>query len=300
MSMAAVESGAPVSAEALERHVRTLAGEIGERNVWRPAALDAARDYIRDTWQAQGHAVETQDYEAYGMVCSNLWITLPGTIRPGEIVLMGAHYDTVSGSPGADDNASGVAALLEIGRRLAGTRPQRTLRLVAFVNEEPPFFFVGKMGSAVYARAAKRRGDDIRAMFSLEMLGCYSDAPGSQAYPPGLGRGRPDRGDFIGFVSNLRSRALLKRALAAYRASTDFPVESIATLGWLPGINWSDHLSFWRRGYRALMVTDTAFFRNPHYHSPGDTPEKLDYPRMATMVEGLAGMLLKLGDEDGL
>lgn len=300
MTMAAADSHAPVSAEALERHVRTLAGEIGERNVWRPAALGAARDYIREAWRAQGHVVETQDYEAYGVLCSNLWITLPGVRRPGEIVLMGAHYDTVSGSPGADDNASGVAALLEIGRRLAGARPQRSIRLAAFVNEEPPFFFVGKMGSAVYARAAKRRGDDIRAMFALEMLGCYSDAPGSQAYPPGLGRGRPDRGDFIGFVANLHSRRLLKSALSAFRASTAFPVESVATVGWLPGINWSDHLSFWRRGYRALMVTDTAFFRNPDYHSPRDTPEKLDYPRMAAVAEGLAGMLLRLGDEERL
>ncbi len=300
MSKVAVDSRAPVSAEALERHVRALAGEIGERNVWRPKALDAARGYIREQWRDQGHAVETQGYAAYGVPCSNLWITLEGASRPDEIVLMGAHYDTVSGSPGADDNASGVAALLELGRRCMGARPQRTIRLAAFVNEEPPFFFVGKMGSAVYARAAKRRGDDIRAMFSLEMLGCYSDAPGSQAYPPFIGRGRPDRGDFIGFVANLRSRRLLARALAAFRASTDFPAEGVATFGWLPGIHWSDHLSFWRRGYRALMVTDTAFFRNPHYHSPRDTPEKLDYPRMAAVAEGLAGMLLRLGDEEGL
>jgi len=287
-----------LSAQALEGHVRRLAGTIGERNVWRPDALAAARDYIRSQWQSQGHEVAVQEYDAYDTPCSNLIITLPGTRWPEQSLLMGAHYDTVARSPGADDNASGVAVLLELGRCLAASRPGRSIRLVAFVNEEEPFFFSRQMGSQVYADAARRYGEDIRAMFSLEMLGFYSESPGSQQYPPFLRRFHPDRGDFIGFVSNLRSRRLLKRALAAFRAGTDFPVESTATFGWLPGINWSDHLSFWRRGYPALMVTDTAFFRNPHYHSPQDTPEKLDYPRMAQVTRGLAGMLLRLADAE--
>ncbi len=290
----------PISASALEGHVRKLAEEIGERHVLRPHSLAAARDYIRDRWQAEGYVVETQEYDAKEVPCVNLIVTLPGTRSPGQVVLMGAHYDTVPGSPGANDNASGVAALLELGRRLSACRPGRTIRLVAFVNEEPPFFFWEQMGSAIYARAARQRSEDIRAMFSLEMLGCYTEEPGSQRYPYFLGRGRPDCGNFIAFVSNLHSGRLLKRALAAFKASIDFPVESTAAFGWLPGINWSDHLNFWRCGYPAIMITDTAFFRYRYYHSPEDTPEKLDYHRMAAVVEGLAGMVVKLADDEGL
>lgn len=292
------ENTVPVIAAALEGHVRKLAGEIGERHVFRPRSLAAARDYIRRCWQAEGHAVETQEYEAMDVPCANLSITLPGTRLPGQVVLVGAHYDTVRGSPGADDNASGVAGLLELGRRLSACRCSRTIRLVAFVNEEWPFFYGEKMGSAVYARAARQRNEDIRSMFSLEMLGCYRDEPRSQRYPPFIGRGRPSRGDFIAFVANLRSRPLLDRALAAFKASTDFPAEGTAIFGWLPGVSWSDHLSFWRVGYPALMITDTAFYRYRYYHSFQDTPEKLDFVRMAAVVEGLAGMLIRLADDE--
>jgi hypothetical protein len=156
------------------------------------------------------------------------------------------------------------------------------------------------MGSAVYARAARRRNEDIRAMFSLEMLGCYKDEPRSQKYPPLLGGGRPNRGDFIAFVANLRSRPLLDRALMAFKANTDFPIEGTAAFGWLPGVSWSDHLSFWRLGYPALMITDTAFYRYRYYHTPEDTLEKLDYGRRAAVVEGLAEMLVKLANDEDL
>jgi hypothetical protein len=156
------------------------------------------------------------------------------------------------------------------------------------------------MGSKVYARAARARGDDIRVMLSLEMLGCYSDEPRSQRYPPFLIRRRPHQGNFIGFVANLRSRPLLQRSLTAFRASSDFPLESTAAFGWLPGINWSDHLNFWRSGYPALMITDTAFFRYRYYHSPQDTPEKLDYSRMASVVQGIGGMLVRLAEDRDL
>ncbi len=298
--MTASAAASPVAPGTLREHVRKLAGAIGVRNVWRPEALAAARDFIETTWRAQGHAVERQTYTTEGVACSNLVVTLPGRRWPEQVVLAGAHYDTVHGSPGADDNASGVAAVLELGRLLAGARPGRTLRLAAFVNEEEPFFHGDAMGSTVYARAARRRGEDIRAMFSLEMLGCYRDEPGSQRYPPLFRHFHPDRGDFIALVANLRSRRLLKRALAAFRAGSNFPVETTATFGWIPGVSWSDHLSFWREGYRAVMVTDTAFHRYPHYHSAQDTPDRLDYPRMARVVEGLAGMLLRLAEDDGL
>jgi Zn-dependent M28 family amino/carboxypeptidase len=281
-------------AAALRQHVEALAGRIGERHVRRPQALHAAEAYIREAWTALGYDVGRQAYDAQGVESANLEIVLAGDARAGEIVLAGAHYDTVPGSPGADDNASGVAALIELARLLRGQRAARTIRLVAFVNEEPPFFYWGEMGSRVYARAARARGDDIRVMLSLEMLGCYSDERGSQGYPPPLGLLYPNRGNFIGFVSNLGSRRALRQTVAAFRQGCDMPAERLAAPALVPGVGWSDQLSFWREGYPALMVTDTAFYRYRHYHRPTDTPEKLDYTRMARVVDGLAHTLAAL------
>jgi Zn-dependent M28 family amino/carboxypeptidase len=278
------------------RHVQTLAGDIGERNVHRPAALEAAARYIESEWTACGYAVNRQAYVARGVESANLEVVLPGQRWCSETLVVGAHYDTVQGSPGADDNASAVAALIEIARLLRGNAPARTLKLVAFVNEEPPFFFWGDMGSQVYARAARRRGEDVRLMISLEMLGYYRDEPGSQAYPPLFRYFHPDRGNFIAFVSNLRSRRAMRLAARAFRRCSDFPLETTATFGWVPGVAWSDHLSFWRAGYPAFMCTDTAFFRNPHYHTAQDTPEKLDYTRLAELIEALARMCVELAD----
>jgi Zn-dependent M28 family amino/carboxypeptidase len=282
----------------LRRHVVALAADIGERHVGRPRALHAAEAYIAGEFAATGYEVVRQTYVAEGVASSNLEVTLPGGALGNEILLAGAHYDTVPGSPGADDNASGVAALIEIARALRETRCERTVKLVAFVNEEPPFFYWGEMGSRVYARAARARGDDIRVMLSLEMLGCYSDAPGSQRYPPLLGFFYPKAGNFIGFVSNLRSRRALREVVRAFRSASDFPAESLASPALVPGVSWSDQLSFWRAGYRAVMVTDTAFYRYPHYHRATDTPEKLDYARMARVVEGLAGAIATLAGRD--
>jgi Zn-dependent M28 family amino/carboxypeptidase len=289
-----------VSAAALRRHVEVLAGEIGERNVARPQALAAAERFITGVWSAQGHAVAAQRYEAAGIDCANLEVVVRGKSRPDEILLIGAHYDTVEGSPGADDNASAVAALLEISHALAHARPARTVKLVAFVNEEAPFYFWKSMGSGVYASAARRRCDDIRAMFSLEMLGCYSDASGSQSYPPLLRHFYPDRGNFIAFVSNLRSRRLLRAAIDAFRQSSSFPCESAALPAWIPGVSWSDQLPFWRTGYRAVMVTDTAFHRYAHYHRATDTPDRLDYARLAEVTAGLTQAFARLASAPSL
>ena len=267
-------------ADRLRAHVLRLAGEIGERHVWR----------------RQDYTVTAQPYTAYEVKSENLEITLAGTIRPSEIIVIGAHYDSVRGSPGANDNASGVAALLEIGRALKGAGLRRTVRLVAFVNEEPPFFYWGEMGSGVYAKAARRRGDDIRLMMSLEMLGAYSDAPGAQNYPPFLGWFYPDRANFIAFVSNIASRHVLRRTVAAFRSVSAFPVETLVAPRIVPGVSWSDQLSFWREGYPALMVTDTAFHRYPHYHTAQDTPDRIDYARMAQVVEGLTKAIALLAN----
>ncbi|HYG91075.1 MAG TPA: M28 family peptidase [Azospirillum sp.] len=271
----------------LEASVRYLAGDIGERNVRRPAALAAAADYIEARWQAQGYDVTRQWYEAAGLRCANLEVTRSGRQRGGEILLIGAHYDTVPGSPGADDNASGVAALIEIAGLFTSILPSMTVRFVAFTNEEPPFYMGEEQGSIVYARAARARGDDIRLMVSLEMLGFYRDTPRSQNYPPLFRWFYPDRGNFLGFVGNLRSRAVMLKAARCFRAGSDFPLEHVATLALVPGVSWSDHRSFWLQGYRAFMATDTAFYRNPHYHTARDRPNTLAYPEFARATQGL-------------
>ncbi|HTS51822.1 MAG TPA: M28 family peptidase [Burkholderiales bacterium] len=284
----------------LGRHVWTLAGEIGERNVFHPSALSSARDYIVREWRAQGLEPRLQSYLARGIESSNVEVVLQGARHDSQSIVVGAHYDSVMGSPGADDNASAVAALLELSRALAPAPRARTLRMVAFVNEEPPFFFWGKMGSQVYARAARERGEDIRVMLSLEMLGYYRDEPRTQLYPPLFRWFYPNRGNFIGFVANLRSRRVLRRVFHAFRNNCDFPAERAAVPSWIPGVGWSDHLSFWREGYSALMVTDTAFYRYPYYHTAEDTPEKVDYPRLTAVANGLAGALLELANADSL
>lgn len=280
--------------ETLERrlraHVHHLAGKIGERNVFTPDSLEVTAGYIRAALENAGYDVVAQPTTVMGVTSVNLEATLPGA-RPGEIILVGAHYDTVPGSPGADDNASAVAALLELACSLRDTPCRRTLRFVAFTNEEPPFFHTSDQGSRVYAETARARGDDITLMLSLEMLGFYRDEPGSQRYPPLFKWFYPDRGDFIALVSNFRSRLRMRRFARAFRRASDFPLAHTATFAAIPGVAWSDHLSFWRTGYRAVMVTDTAFFRNPYYHTRADTPDTLDYPRLALLTEALSGAL---------
>ncbi len=277
----------PTLTDRLRNHVFHLAQKIGQRSIFHPHALNDAAAYIRHEWIAQGYEVKSQYYHAKGVKCENLEISRTGKTKPQEIILVGAHYDTVEGSPGANDNASGIAALLELSRFFATIETERTMRFVAFTNEEPPFFFGSQMGSAVYAKRAKARNDNIRLMISLEMLGAYSDQPGSQSYPPFLRYFYPDRANFIAMVANRASRKELHQLVMAFKAHSDFPVESLTTFEFIPGVAWSDHRSFWREGYPAAMVTDTAFYRYAAYHTANDTPEKLNYPAMTQVVEGL-------------
>jgi Zn-dependent M28 family amino/carboxypeptidase len=271
----------------LQMHVERLAGDIGERNVFAPEALQLAAVYIEDEWETMGYDVERLEYDVSGIRCANLVTTRKGSARSSEILLLGAHYDSVIGSPGANDNASGVAALLEIARMFQAVEPMLTVRFVAFVNEEPPFFWTHKQGSMVYAEAARRRGDDIRLMASLETIGCYSDQPGSQSYPPLFRLFYPNRGNFIGIVSDFGSRPAMQRLAEAFRAQSDFPLQTVSTFRFIPGVSWSDHRSFWRHGYPAVMVTDTAFYRYRHYHAPTDTADKLAFPELAQVTLGL-------------
>jgi Zn-dependent M28 family amino/carboxypeptidase len=271
----------------LRGHVQELAGRIGERNMFCPQALDEAARYITRDLAASGLSPASQSFTALGREVQNIEAELAGAERADEIVVLGAHYDSVEGCPGANDNASGVAALLELARALKGSRLERTVRFVAFVNEEPPFFQGPQMGSVVAARRSRIRGERIVGMLSLETIGYYTDAPKTQGYPAGLGLLYPSRGNFIGLVGNVRSRQLLNRVAAAFRAATAFPIQSAVAPEFLPGVGWSDHWAYWQEGYPAVMLTDTAPYRYPHYHTVHDTPEKLRYPQFAQVVAGL-------------
>ena len=272
----------------LEGHVRALAGDIGERNVWRPAQLAAAARYIEEQLAGLGHVVTREEFDAGGVTVRNLVVERRGLFLPDEIVVVGAHYDSVIGSPGANDNATGVAALLEIARGLVQARPGRTVRCAFFVNEEPPFYLTGAMGSLVHARRARQRGDEVVAMLSVETIGYYTDAQRTQHYPFPLGLFYPGTGNFVGFVGNLGSRSVVRRSVASFRRRAAFPSEGVAAPGWIPGIGWSDHWSFWQQGYPAVMVTDTALFRYGPYHTLEDTPDKVVYDRLSRVVAGLA------------
>jgi hypothetical protein len=273
-----------------------LARDIGERNTLRPDALAAAASFVEAELRAAGYAPERQGFTADRVDCANVEAEHRGAGAPEEIVLVGAHYDSARGTPGANDDGTGVVALLALARAMAPTVTRRTVRFVAFVNEEPPYFATKSMGSAVYAARSAERRERITAMLSLEMLGGYDDRPHSQHYPFPLGMFFPDHGDFIAFVGNVDSRSLVRTAVGAFRATTAFPSEGAALPDGTTAADWSDHRAFWALGYPALMVTDTAIFRYPHYHRRSDTPDKVDLDRLARVTEGLRHVVAKLAE----
>lgn len=285
-------------AQKLERHVEVLCSNPAGRHYLEQNGLAAARDYIAGQFADSGYKVGFQSYQIDGEDYSNIEVTLTGSQLADDIIVVGAHYDAVVGAPGANDNGSGVAALLELAHRFRNIKLPRTLRFVAFVNEEPPHFLTGTMGSEAYAKRARQDGQNVVAMFSLETIGYYRDTAGSQHYPPPLNLFYPNQGNFIAFVGNLRSRALVSRSLRAFRQHASFPSEGIAAPAFIPGVDWSDHRSFWKQGYPAIMITDTAPYRYPYYHSPQDTPDKVDYDKMVYVVDGLAKMLEVLAQNE--
>jgi hypothetical protein len=267
--------------------VQKLAGEIGERNLQHYAQLNAAAEFIKASFSRAGLQPRRDTYELAGKACHNIEVEIRGA--RAEIIVIGAHYDSVFGSPGANDNGSGVAALLALARRFAGKPVGQTLRFVAFVNEEPPYFQTEEMGSFVYASRCKTRGDQISGMISLETIGYFSDAPRSQRYPaPGLSLFHPTTGNFIGFVGNTGARVFLDRTVEIFRQQAKIPAESAALPAFVSGVAWSDQWASWQCGYpAAIMVTDTAPFRYPYYHLASDTPDKLEYDRFALVVSAL-------------
>jgi hypothetical protein len=285
--------------DALRRDVERLAGEIGERNLMAYDSLVEAAAHVETSFAAAGYKVRKQSFEVNGKSCDNLEVEISGSVEPDEIVIVGGHYDSVVGSPGANDNATGTAAVLALARAFAAERPARTLRFVAFVNEEPPYFQTSEMGSLVYARHCRERGENVVAMLSLETIGYYSDEEGTQNYPFPLSLVYPSRGNFLAFVGNFGSRALVRRTIGTFRAEAQFPSEGGALPGDIEGVGWSDQWSFWQHGYPGVMLTDTAVFRYPHYHTRHDTPDKIDYDRLARVVVGVERIVKNLVSNGG-
>ena len=285
-----------ITAKNIEAIVTHIAGSFGARNYVYYEQLNKTADFIIQTFQDLGYTVKVMLYEMEGRRFRNIIAEDSPRAFSEEVVIIGAHYDSCF-NPGADDNASGVAGILELARLLKGERLTSKVKFIAFVNEEPPFFMTERMGSRVYARQARTKGEKIRAAIILEMLGFYSDKPFSQRYLPLLGLFYPHRADFIALVGNFRTHAAVKAVHRYFKQHSDFPVEKITAPDFIPGINFSDHWSFWKEGYPAMMVTDTAFLRSPHYHRETDLPGTLDYSRMAKMLYGLKQSIVEYANE---
>lgn len=300
-----------VDVAALEAHVRALSERYYPRSFDQPEQLDAAASYIKSELLRTGAAVEEQVFPVEEARYRNI-VARYGP-ETGPVLVIGAHYDSFadpvgaeysakgygpeSHTPGADDNASGVAALLELARLFAQSAPPIGVELVAYSVEEPPHFRTRAMGSSWHARHFRNAKRELSLMISIEMVGYFSSEPNSQTYPVGLlGWLYPDKGDFIGVVGRIQDWAATRRVKAAMLGASDLPVESINALSILPGVDFSDHTSYWNEGFSALMITDTAHYRNPYYHTAGDTADRLDYPRMAKVVQGLYAVTQKFAD----
>lgn len=271
----------------LERHVKTLAQQIGERHLNRPKQLKQASDYIFQELKSLGYKPSLQSYEANNQTFDNIEAVLPGN-SPAS-VLIGAHYDTVAGSPGADDNASGVAGVLALAKLQCKARLPKSIRFAFFANEEKPLGFTDDMGSKVYAVRAKREGVPIAKVIILEMIGFYSEQKGSQRYPFPLSLFYPTSGNFLAVVSDLKNRTLVNEV--ASHLNKSFPIQKLAAPRFINDIERSDHRPFWEAGIPALMITDTAEFRNENYHTASDRWDTLDYNKMASFITALNGIL---------
>lgn len=279
----------------LFHHIHYLAHTIGERNITIPGSLDKSAEYIAESFASLGYDVSFQEFESSGQVVRNIEVEMKGRSLEDEILVIGAHYDSVAGAIGANDNGSGVAAVLELARLLKDSQPERTIRFVAFVNEEPPYFQTNEMGSLVYAKRSHEREENIVGMMSIETIGYYSDKPDSQKYPFPLHLFYPSEGNFIGFISNYPSRKFLTKTIGSFRDVAKIPSEGAAITQLVPGVGWSDHWSFWQYDYPAIMITDTAPYRYPHYHTYDDTVDKVNTENAARVVSGMVEVIRGLG-----
>ena len=283
----------------LYQHVDVLANQIGERNLHNKGSLQKTVDYIFEQMNRSSLDVNQLNFSFNGQSFSNIVAEKKGQEYEDQIIIIGAHYDTVEDSPGADDNATGIAGLLEMIRLFSDFDNKRTYRFVAFALEEPPFYGTSQMGSHVYAESCKQRNDNVLFMTSLEMLGYFLNKKNTQRYPePDLARKHPNRGNFISVVGDPESKPLLKKVSNNISKFTTVPIELFIAHRGTPGANLSDHASFWKFGFRAIMITDTAFYRNPHYHKPDDTIDTIHFKKFSNLVYGLTKAYKEFDDVD--
>jgi hypothetical protein len=278
----------------LRADVSYLSETLGPRNPVHYQSLTRAAQWITERWRSQGYEVRTQTFPVEGKECANLEIEIPGRRMPSEIVIVSAQYDTWPGSPGANNNAGGVAVLLKLADMLKGRQTDRTLRLVAFVTQEPPYDNTESMGSLRYARRSRERGEDIRVMMSMDAIGIYKEAPGTQKLPFPFSLLYPDRGNFLAFIADLKTRPYLVEATRGFKKGSSFPIEAGAVPRWVKGAAWSDHGSFWRFGYPGIQITDTGAFRAASHTTSEDTIEKIDFGALARITVGMYASILEL------
>jgi hypothetical protein len=281
----------------LETDVRGVASR--PHNIAHPEALADAAAYIEASLRAAGHVPIFHRFNVDGCAVCNIEVVISsrlGSKPHAATLVIGAHYDAPDDSPGANDNGTGVAALLELARSLATVELDRRLRLVFFVNEEQPYGKTADMGSYRHAKALRDSGEPVLGMIALETIGHFSDRPGSQRFPFPFGLLFPDRGNFVAFVGMTRARCFVFDVVAAFRSVAPFPSIGGVAPGFIEGIDLSDHWAYDHFGFPALMVTDTAPFRNPFYHSPADTPDTVDYVGLARVTKGLDAMIRRLSE----
>ena len=278
----------------LYQHVYKFSNDIGMRNMDNYRGMLDAADYIDAEFTKMGYTIIRQEYLVDNKIATNIIAEKKGTTKQDEIVVIGAHYDSLEYTVGANDNASGVAGMLVIANEFRTMKFSRTVRFVAFANEEPPYFKQETMGSYVYAKSCRAENANIIAMFSLESIGSYSNDASTQNYPVFLNLFYPDSGNFIAFISNSDSRHVLYRTIRMFRETSKFPSEGLIAPAKLPGVDWSDHMSFWNVGYKAVMITDTATYRDRNYHTYSDTIEHIDFESTARVVSGLRDVFLEL------
>jgi Zn-dependent M28 family amino/carboxypeptidase len=282
-------------AEDLSLHVDALASDAGARGVYKPTALEDAGAYLTKQLERAGYNVRILPFTAGGQKMTNLDATLAGTQRGTDIIVIGAHYDSLTGSPGANDNASGCAVLLEVAKALAETSCERTVRFALFANGAGDVAGDERSGSSVYARDLRKNGDKVVAMLSLDSLGTYRDTPGSQKLSFPLSLAYPKTGNFVLFAGDMGSRDLVRTCVGEFRKTGRLPSEGLAAPESVSGITASDDIGFRAQGFPAIVVTDTGKLRNDRIGTAADTPEKLDYQRMARLTSGLVHLVKSLG-----
>ncbi len=282
-----------VNKENLYKHIEFLTSIEPPRNPFNINSLNKSSDYIFNEMKKYCDNVYFQEFKVEGNVYKNV-ISEFG--KGKDLIVVGAHYDVCCEQPGADDNASGIAGILELARLIKNyeNKLKNRVQLVAYTLEEPPFFGTDKMGSYIHAESLFTNNENVKFMISLEMIGYFSDEKGSQKFPfPFMNLIYPDRGNFIGIVGSPKDWFITRKIKKKMIEVSKIDVRSINFPNIIPGIDFSDHRNYWKFGYKAVMITDTAFYRNPNYHKESDTIDTLDFNKMSEVIKGVFNVLIE-------